>query len=147
MAQDPQLKKLATLADEYAKRQKEIDDFETKHSKIFSRLKELQDARSQSEVRVKDLARRFAPETGTSTVLKKPWGIITVQAKQRGLEYDATKARENWPKKVYTRCRLIAIDPKEVEACLQEGLMEDEDAEKAALPREKMTPAVSIKVK
>jgi hypothetical protein len=114
---------------------------------LFDRLDELDSEQVSVESQVKHLCRTRSVAGQNITIFDDPSMTISVNGRMKAKEFDISLAAKAWPKAAFDAARVELVDAKKVEALLEAGLLHDEDADKAMLPRVSDTPAVTIKVR
>jgi hypothetical protein len=147
----PKLLKVKTdeieqLAVEYAKLEREVMKLREEHSHVFEAIEDLQTQQEERRLRIQVLARKRAILGKTVNLVNTKLISVQVQGKVSCEQYDYLKAVKYWPSTVLHR--VLRVDPKAVAEVIQEGkLLTDRLIQRALLPREAKTPAVTLRVK
>lgn len=94
---------------------------------------------------LKKAVREMAIPGETVKVFDDEVGKVLVVAGQASPGYNLAVAVESWPKDAFNR--VVAIDAKKVRALVELGELDEDLAEKAELPREDLTPRVTIEIR
>lgn len=133
------------LAEEYARIERDIANIRSTHSHVFEQIEELETAKEERRLKIQLIARKKAIQGKTVRLVNNKYVQVQVCGNQSAEQYDYLKAVRYWPAEVLHR--VLRVDAKEVSEVIKDGEISDKLLQRALLPREAKTPAVTIKVK
>lgn len=135
---------LEEISEQLIQAEAALREYAEHHEQVLAEYRRRQDDKEILVDRLKAAARELAPEFGSAALIDSANLGLVVQTKYAGTTYDVEKARTEWPSDVYQKVITVEVDAKKVEAAVKAGLIRDEVANKAALPRKKLTASVTV---
>ena len=97
-------------------------------------------------IRIKDLARQQSEPGRSRVVVDTDHVVVEVVGRQASQVYDVKLAAKRWPQQAYSRALVTSIDNTAVAEMLERGDISQKLVDAVALPRESITPAVTVRV-
>ena len=116
-----------------------------KYASVLTMMEEVTDEQENLKVQIQQIAREHATVGKTLRFVDNKDITIEVQGPQASVQFDYRKARKYWPKEILRR--VLRVDSAAVMELVAEGEIDDRQYGLVALPREALSPRVTVKVK